>query len=71
MLEKPTTYAAELGGRKSEHKQGKKNTWWYREDWINLAVYVETDIDLSEELETLLIKLLSPQANRQKAGVKV
>ena len=58
-----------IRNRKSEHKQEKKNTWWFREDWINLAVYVETDIDLSEELETLLIKLLIPQANRQKAGV--
>ena len=59
-----------IRNRKSEYKQGKKNTWWYREDWINLAVYVETDIDLSEELETLLIKLLSPQANDRKVGIK-
>lgn len=60
-----------IRGKKTDHEKGITNTWWYREDWINLAVYVETDIDLSEELETLLIKLLSPQANINKVGVKV
>ena len=53
------------------HEKGLPRTWWFRNDWINLAVYVETDMEVRYELETLLIKLLSPQANRQKAGVKV
>lgn len=59
-----------IGNWKANHEKGVTNTWWYREDWINLAVYVETDMSLREELETLLIKLLSPQANKKKVGVK-
>ena len=53
------------------HEKGLPNTWWFRNDWINLAVYVETEEDVRVEMETLLIKLLSPQSNKQKAGVKV
>ena len=53
------------------HEKGEPNTWWFRKDWINLAVYVETDMALRGELETLLIKLLSPQANKQKHGIGI
>ena len=56
---------------KANHEKGVTNTWWFRDDWINLAVYIETDMALQDELETLLIKLLSPQANINKVGVKV
>ena len=56
---------------KANHEKGVTNTWWFRDDWINLAVYIETEFVVRDELETLLIKLLSPQANINKVGVKV
>lgn len=39
--------------------------WWWRKGWIELAICIEVDGrgKLHEELETLLIKLLSPQVN--------
>lgn len=52
---------------------GEGRDWWWRDDWIDLAIYIEVDGDgkLHEELETLLIKLMSPQLNERKQGVKV
>lgn len=45
--------------------------WWWREDWIDLAVCIEIDGEkLSQELETFLIKILSPQVNKNKLGIK-
>lgn len=48
-----------------------RGDWWWREDWIDLAICIEVDGrgKLHEELETLLIKLLSPQVNVRKQGV--
>ena len=54
---------------KDAHKRGNADAWWFREGWINLAIYVETDADMRGELETLLIKLLSPQINWYKQGI--
>ena len=48
-----------------------RGDWWWREDWIDLAICIEVDGrgKLHDELETLLIKLLSPQVNVRKQGV--
>ena len=54
---------------KDAHRRGNADAWWFREGWINLAIYVETDADMRGELETLLIKLLSPQINWYKQGI--
>ena len=53
---------------KLDHEEKKSNAWWYREDWITLAIFVEDDRKgaFRRELETLLIKLLGPQHNKNK-----
>ena len=56
-----------INDRKYAHKRGDEKVWWFRKGWINLAVYVETDMALRRELETLLIGLLSPQINKANA----
>ena len=55
---------------KQNHEEEEPNAWWYREDWITLAIFIEIDDDrkgaFRRELETLLIKLLGPQHNKNK-----
>ena len=55
---------------KKDHEENE-DKWWFRKDWITLAAFIEMDDDTKKgvfrkELETLLIKLLSPQHNKDK-----
>lgn len=64
--------ADKLRIRIKQHRDNP-NTWWWRKDWIDLAICIEVDGrgKLHEELETLLIKLLSPQVNVRQQGVRL
>lgn len=64
--------ANKLRTRIRQHRyRSSHDDWWWRKDWIDLAICIEVDGrgKLHEELETLLIKLLSPQVNVRKQGV--
>lgn len=58
---------------KKDHEE-VEDKWWFRKDWITLAAFIEVDDDsktgvLRKELETLLIKLLSPQHNKKQRNL--
>lgn len=53
------------------YNREKGDDWWWLKGFIDLAICIETDGNgkLHEDLETLLIKLMSPQINKRKRGV--
>ena len=56
----------------SHHRnRGKGDDWWWLKGFIDLGICIETDGNgkLHKDLETLLIKLMSPQINKRKRGV--
>ena len=60
---------------KKGHEENEEHAWWFRKDWITLAAFIEIGDDTKgafrKELETLLIKLLSPQHNKKQLSLSL